>query len=186
MAESIFYCISESPKQYIKVVMKKINSLITIHQCSFLLNWLPLFLISYQLIKHFFFRNHYTVYIYDLSVGREVPSGRRRRASSGGSGNMLPWKFFYMNMRCHEIWYILRHNFEKCSSVCTDLVASGWFFRYSFLYTVMITTLLGGWGKLGTLRLGRFLVKRSSAAMSEERRLPFAGYINDNTQIRKK
>ena len=32
MAESIFYCIFESPKQYIKVVMKKINSLITIHQ----------------------------------------------------------------------------------------------------------------------------------------------------------
>ena len=49
-------------------------------------------------------------------------------------------------MRCDEIWYILRHNFEKCSSVCTDLVASGWFFRYSFLYTVMITTLLGGGG----------------------------------------
>ena len=35
------------------------------------------------------------------------------------------------------------------------------------------------------LRLGRVLVKRSSAAMSEEKRLPFAGYINDNTQIRK-
>ena len=23
------------------------------------------------------------------------------------------------------IWYILRHNFEKCYSVCTDLVATG-------------------------------------------------------------
>ena len=27
---------------------------------------------------------------------------------------------------------------------CTDLVASGWFFQYSYLYTVMITIYLGG------------------------------------------
>ena len=98
---------------------------------------------------------------------------------------MFPRKCFEMNMRCDAIWYILRHNFEKYSSVCTDLVASGRFFRYSYLYTVRITILFWGWGKLSMLRLGRVLVKRSSAAMSEEKRLPFAGYINDNTQIRK-
>ena len=51
-----------------------------------------------------------------------------------------------MNMRLDAIWCILRHNFEKCSSVCTDLVASGSFFRYSYLYTVMITTFF--WEKL--------------------------------------
>ena len=28
--------------------------------------------------------------------------------------------------------------------MCTDLVASGWFFQYSYLYTVMITIHLGG------------------------------------------
>ena len=33
--------------------------------------------------------------------------------------------------------------------MCTDLVASGWFFRYSYLYSVMITIFL--WGKLGIL-----------------------------------
>ena len=43
-----------------------------------------------------------------------------------------------------EIWCILRHNFEKCYSVCTNLVASWWFFGYSHLYTVMITIFLGG------------------------------------------
>ena len=46
-----------------------------------------------------------------------------------------------------EIWCILRYNFEKCYSVCTNLV---WrlddFFRYSYLYTVMITIFLGGGG----------------------------------------
>ena len=47
-------------------------------------------------------------------------------------------------MRRDAIWCILRHNFEKCYSVRTDLVASGWFFRYSYLYTVMITIFLGG------------------------------------------
>ena len=53
---------------------------------------------------------------------------------------MPPRKFFEMN---------LRHNFEKCYTVCTDLVASGWFFWYSYLYTVMITIFFGG--KLGIL-----------------------------------
>ena len=33
-------------------------------------------------------------------------------------------------------------NFEKCSSVCTDLDTSGSFFQYSYLYTEMITTFL--------------------------------------------
>ena len=34
--------------------------------------------------------------------------------------------------------------------MCTDLVASGWFFQYNYLYTVMITIYLGG-GELGML-----------------------------------
>ena len=29
-----------------------------------------------------------------------------------------------LNMPCDAIWCVLRHNFEKCCSVCTDLVAS--------------------------------------------------------------
>ena len=58
-----------------------------------------------------------------------------------------PRKFFERNMHWDAIWCILRNNFEKCSRVCTDLIASGWFFRYSYLYTVMITIYFGG--KLG-------------------------------------
>ena len=34
----------------------------------------------------------------------------------GGSGGMLPRKFFEINMRWDAIWCILRHNFEKCCS----------------------------------------------------------------------
>ena len=46
-----------------------------------------------------------------------------------------------------EIWCILRYNFEKCYSVCTNLVSRlDDFFRYSYLYTVMITIFWGGWG----------------------------------------
>ena len=47
-------------------------------------------------------------------------------------------------MHWDAIWCILRHNFEKCYSVCTNLVASWWFFRYSYLYTVLMTIFLGG------------------------------------------
>ena len=43
----------------------------------------------------------------------------------GGSGGMPPRKCFEMNMRCNASWWILRHNFEKCYSACTDLVSSG-------------------------------------------------------------
>ena len=42
------------------------------------------------------------------------------------------------------IWCILKHNIEKCYRVCNDFVASGWFFRYSYLYTAIITIFLGG------------------------------------------
>ena len=66
-----------------------------------------------------------------VTEGQELPSGVWRRA---------PRKFFEMNMREGAIWCILRHNFEKCYSVCTDFVASRWFFRYSCLiHTVVMT-----------------------------------------------
>ena len=61
----------------------------------------------------------------------------------GGPGACSPGNFLKMNMRWDAIWYILRHNFEKCYNVCTDLVATGWFFRYSYLYTVKITIFWG-------------------------------------------
>ena len=54
-------------------------------------------------------------------------------------------KFFEMNLHWDAIWCILRH---------TDLVESGWFFRYSYLYTVMI--IFWGEGELGILRGGNF------------------------------
>ena len=56
----------------------------------------------------------------------------------------VSWKFFEMKMRWDAIWCICETNFEKCYSVCTDLVTSGWFFRYNYSYTVIITIFLGG------------------------------------------
>ena len=51
-----------------------------------------------------------------MAEGDELPRVVRGHASP---------EFFETNMRSDAIWYILRHNFEKCSSVCTDLFASG-------------------------------------------------------------
>ena len=66
-----------------------------------------------------------------------------------GSGGMPPRKFFKMNMHWDAIWCISRHNFEKCYSVFTDLVASGRCFRYSYLYTTIRIFFLGGTGHFG-------------------------------------
>ena len=71
------------------------------------------------------------------------PEWPKATSLKAGSGGMPPRKFFEMNMRWDAIWCILKHKFEKCYRVCTDLVASGWFFRYSYLCTVMITIFLG-------------------------------------------
>ena len=59
-------------------------------------------------------------------------------------GNFLKWICADMQIFC-----ILRHNFEKWYSVCTDLVTSWWFFWCSYLYTVMRTIFFGG--RLGIL-----------------------------------
>ena len=61
----------------------------------------------------------------------------RSRSSQRGRGR-APRTFFEMNMRWEAIWCILRHNYEKWySAVFTDLVESGWFFRYTVVtYTV--------------------------------------------------
>ena len=66
-----------------------------------------------------------------VSKGEKLPRG-------------VSWKFFEMKMRWDAIWCILRRNFEKCYSVCTDLVTSGWFSRYNYSYTVIITIFWGG------------------------------------------
>ena len=69
----------------------------------------------------------------------------------GGSKGMPPGNFLKWicaEMQSGAFW----DNFEKCYSVCTALAASGWFFRYSYLYTVMMTIFFwGGGGKLGIL-----------------------------------
>ena len=88
--------------------------------------------------------NHFRV------LSRIYRLGEKSRLAGGDKlPKGVPWKFFEMNMRWDVIWCILRHNFEKCYGVCTDLVVSGWFFQYSYSYTVIITIF---WGKkLGIL-----------------------------------
>ena len=49
--------------------------------------------------------------------GDELLRGSREHASQ---------KFVGMNMRWDAIWCILRHNFEKCYTVCTDLDRRVW------------------------------------------------------------
>ena len=82
-------------------------------------------------------------------VSGRSPKWLKATSFLGGIRGHAPRKVFEMNMRWDAIWCILRHNFEKWYSVCTDLVASGWFFRYSYLYIVMITIFF--WRKLGIL-----------------------------------
>ena len=80
------------------------------------------------------------------------PEWPKAMSFPGGPAGMPPQKRFEMNMRWDAIWCILRLNFAKCYSVCTNLIMSGWFFRYSYLYTVMRTVFF--WGKAGHFRGG--------------------------------
>ena len=75
-------------------------------------------------------------------IYRVLPSGRRPKLPRGVRWHGPPEIF----MRWHAICCILRHNFEKCCGVRTDLIASGWFFRYSYLYSEMLTIFFRGGG----------------------------------------
>ena len=87
-------------------------------------------------------------------IWQRSPEWPKVMSSPGGSGGMAPQKLFEMNMRWDAIWCILRLNFAKCYSVCTNLVMFRWFFRYSYLYTAMRTIFFGG--KAGHFRGGSF------------------------------
>ena len=74
-----------------------------------------------------------------VADGLEFPRGVR--------GHATPEIFWNENaLRCNLV-----HFETQFWEMCTDLDASGWFFRYSYLYTVMITIFLGGswafWGE---------------------------------------
>ena len=75
-------------------------------------------------------------------IYRLLPIGRRPKLPRGVRWHDPPEIF----MRWDAICCILRHNFEKCCSVRTDLIESGWFFRYSYLYSVMLTIFFFGGG----------------------------------------
>ena len=70
----------------------------------------------------------------------------------------VSWKFFEWKCAEMQSGAFLRHNFEKCYSVCTDLVTSGWFFRYNYSDTVIITIFF--WGEAGHLGGGKLLPLR--------------------------
>ena len=80
-----------------------------------------------------------------------IPDWPKATSFLGRSRDKHTREFFEMNMHWDAIWFILRHNFEKCYSVCHDLVMSEWFFQYSYLYTVVITIFFwrGSWASLG-------------------------------------
>ena len=60
------------------------------------------------------------------------------------TGFYLGFVVLEMNMCWNAIWCILRHNFEKCHSVCTNLVASGWFFPIWLLIYCNDNNIFGG------------------------------------------
>ena len=75
--------------------------------------------------------------IYRLGEKSWVSEGHK---VSKGSGGMPPPPETFSNeyvLRCN-VMHFATELFEKCYSVCTDLVESGWFFRFSSLYTVMM------------------------------------------------
>ena len=77
--------------------------------------------------------------------GDELPRG------SGGMPprNLLEW--ICAEMQSGAFWDTILRNVTLCA--LTSIVASGWFFRYSYLYTVMITIYLaGGGGEAGHFR----------------------------------
>ena len=127
--------------------------------CTFVLSWwytvrekVSFNVLNPVWVKSIVYRKVWTVRV----LSRIYRLGEKFWAVEGnklprGGWSKLPRKFFGMNMRWDAIWCILRmtHNFEKCYSVCNDLVVSGWFFQYSYLYTLMITIFLGR--KLGIL-----------------------------------
>ena len=87
---------------------------------------------------------HWPVFLFRIyRLGEKSPVAEGHELKTGLRWHAPSRKVFEMNMRWDAIWCILKHNFEKCYRVCTDLVASGWFFRYSYLYTVMITIFFG-------------------------------------------
>ena len=67
-----------------------------------------------------------------VGKGHELPRGVRGHATL-----VFFWNEYAL--RCNLV-----HFETQFWEMCTDLVASGWFFRYSYLYTVMITIFLGG------------------------------------------
>ena len=83
--------------------------------------------------------------------------GKKSQVAEGyklpSRGPRVPPREIFWNE--YALTCILRQNFEKCYSVCTDPVAFGWFFRYSYLYTVMITIFWGVGGKLLPLKYPR-------------------------------
>ena len=90
--------------------------------------------------------------IYLLTEKSRVAKGNELPRGVWGHAPPPPPTLFEMNMHWDAIWCILRLNFAKCYSVCTNLVMFGWFFRYSYLYTVMRTIFFGG--KTGHFRGG--------------------------------
>ena len=86
--------------------------------------------------------------IYRLGEKSRVAEGHELPRGVQGRGHARPEIFWNeYALRCNLV-----HFETQFWEMCTDLVASGWFFRYSYLYTGMITIFLG-W-KLGIWGVG--------------------------------
>ena len=115
----------------------------SMHIETFTLDSFTFYLIPYlyQLVSILLINYRVLCRIYRLGEKSQVAEGQE--LPRGARGHATPEIFWNeYALRCNLV-----HFETQFWEMCTDLVASGWFFRYSYLYTVMITIFLGG--KLG-------------------------------------
>ena len=111
----------------------------TFYLISYLYQLVSILLINYSVLSRIYRLGEKS----RVAEGHELPRGARGHA---------PPEMFWNEyaLRCNLV-----HFETQFWEMCTDLVASGWLFRYSYLYTVMITIFFGGkaghflWGEGG-------------------------------------
>ena len=139
-------------------------------------------------------KGHPSCYHWPVFLSRIYRLGEKSRVAEGHEVKRelrghAPRKVFEMYVPWDAIWCILKHNFEKCYRACTDLVASGWFFRYSYLYTGMITIFLGWklgiWGGGGSFDPSNTLDRTLLACLESWLELIRSGCLHESRTIEK-
>ena len=112
----------------------------SMHIETFILDSFTFYLIPYlyQLVSIVLINYRVLSRIYRLGEKSRVAEGHELpRGARGHAPPEISWNEYAL--RCNLV-----HFETQFWEMCTDLVASGWFFRYSYFYTVMITIFFWG------------------------------------------